>query len=63
MTPEQRFLRALRDAADAYEEIVAGKRRKPRHRGPVRADGPEPTPAIRAQALAHLGRAGVVRVK
>lgn len=57
MTAEQRLVRALRDALTAYEEIVAGKVRKPRRRGPVAPVGPaDVTPEEQAAADKMLSR-------
>lgn len=57
MTPHQRFVRALRDAADAYEEIACGKAKRPRRRGPIGpVAGVEATPEERAEANAILDR-------
>lgn len=66
MTAEQRLVRALRDALTAYEEIVAGKVRKPRRRGPIGPVGVDATPEERAAVAAvvdkSLARAGVRRL-
>jgi len=66
MTPHQRFVRALRDAADAYEEIACGKAKKPRRRGPIGPVGVEASPEDRARVAAivdkSLARAGIRRL-
>ena len=62
MTPHERLARALREAADAVEEL-GGTRQKPRrHRGPVRVDHGPIDETTRAQARVHLRRAGLVKV-
>ncbi len=45
MTAAERYVRALREAADAFEEIYSGKTRKPRRRGLLPLDAPREIPA------------------
>ncbi len=45
MTAAERFVRALREAADAFEEHQAGVKRKPRRRGLLPLDAPRDIPA------------------
>jgi len=56
-----RLARALRDAADAVEEIAAGKVRKPRHRGPIALSAEEQAEAD--ARFASLSPEERVRVK
>ncbi len=62
MTPHERYVRALREAAAAYEEAHCGKAKPRRHRGPVRTDGAVIDPQADAIATARLRRAGLVKV-
>lgn len=62
MSPHERLARALREAADAVEEIASGKPKTRRHRGPVRVDHPELDEETKAIARAQLRRAGLVKV-
>lgn len=62
MNAHERYVRALRDAASAYEEAHCGKVRKRRHRGPVAPAGEvRSTPEIEAHVDAVLDRAGLRR--
>jgi hypothetical protein len=62
MSPHERYVRALREAADAYEEANCGKSRPRRHRGPVRVEHGPIDEGTRAIARAQLRRAGLVKV-
>ena len=62
MTAHERYVRALREAAAAYEEAHCGKVRPRRHRGPVRVEHPELDEGTKAIARAQLRRAGLVKV-
>jgi len=63
VTPHERLARALREAADAVEEL-GGTRQKPRrHRGPVRVEGAETDEKSDAIAAVKLRRAGLVQVR
>lgn len=62
MTAHERLARALREAADAVEEIASGKSKPRRHRGPVRVEHSELDDATKAMARAQLRRNGMVKV-
>jgi hypothetical protein len=57
-----RLARALREAADAVEEIATGKVKPRRHRGPVRVDGAPTDEKSDAIATLKLRRAGLVPI-
>lgn len=61
MTAHERYVRALREAAAAYEEAHCGKAKPRRHRGPV-GTGAVIDPQADAIATARLRRAGLVKV-
>lgn len=63
MTPHERYVRALRDAASAYEEAHCGKTRKRRHRGPVKFDHAPASDALARTVVGNLARAGVARIR
>ena len=62
MTAHERYVRALREAAAAYEEAHCGKVRPRRHRGPVRVEHEPIDEQTKAVARAQLRRAGLVKV-
>ncbi len=59
MTAHERYVRALRDAADAYAEAHCGKAKKRRRRGPVLVEtGREVPAAVQTEVDARLAKAG-----
>lgn len=59
MTAHERYVRALRDAADAYEEANCGKRHKPRQRGLLPLEvAREIPPDVQARIDARLAANG-----
>lgn len=63
MNAHERYVRALREAADAYEEANCGRVRPRRHRGPVRVEHEPIDEQTKAVARAQLRRAGLVSVR
>lgn len=53
MTAAQRFVRALREAAEAFEEMQRGKAKKPRPRGLLPLDEAREIPADVQRAVDH----------
>jgi hypothetical protein len=59
MTPAERFVRALRDAADAFEEVNGGKAKQRRRRGLIPVSTGREIPAdIRDKVAAKFAAEG-----
>jgi len=59
MSPHERYVRALRDAASAYEEAHCGRKKRARRRGLLPLDAPRDIPAdVQAKIDARLAANG-----